>query len=154
MTTQTSNQINNFIPHGGTWGNKSECTFAYNPGTDSPGANLGVGDVVQLFQVQAGTKLIDAMAFVANALAALTLKLGYAAQDGSTGTTNGVADKDDSYFFNAEDVHLGGRFRADTNKPPVVLQKDSYIIATFGGAAFPTTNTLTVEMEYNFVGND
>lgn len=124
----------------GTFGNKWQlpCTF-------KPAAATVAGDKVLLAKIDAGTLLTDAVAFVEDALATLTLSLGYR-------HINGEAGDDEAFFFSAKDVAAGGKFRADVNKPPKVVQYDSYLVATLGGAAFPTTNQLDVVVDYDYEG--
>lgn len=129
------------LVHGGTWGNANVETVFYRPE-----ANLTNGDTVDLLELQADTELIDSMVFVEDALASLTLSLGYV-------HINGEAGSDAVYFGSAVDVAAGGRFRAATNKPPVRLAYDSYLRATFAGAAFPATNAITVVLWHRFLGH-
>ncbi len=110
-----------------------------------PKANLADGDRILLAKLDAGTKLLDAQAFIEDALASLTFSLGF-------DYINGEAGDDEAYFFNAADVAAGGRFRADQNKPPLILQYDAYLVATLAGAAFPTTNKLDVVGDYDYLG--
>lgn len=110
-----------------------------------PDANLSAGDKVRLAVLPAGTKLLDAVGFVEDAVASLTFSLGF-------DYVGGQAGDDEAFFHNAVDVAAGGKFRAAANKPPVVLQYDAYLIATLGGAAFATTNQLDVIVDYDFVG--
>ena len=129
--------------HGGTYGNRSSQHFPY-----SPAANLAIGDDVQICLLEAGTKLLDAHAFVANNLAGGTLSLGYRYVDPAL-----AAQSDLTYFHSAQSIATAGRFRAVTNKPPVTLVGRAYLVATFGGASFPTTNKLDVIVDYDFRGN-
>lgn len=110
-----------------------------------PAANTTAGDKPLLAVLPAGTKLMDAMAFIEDAVGSLTLSLGFR-------YTGGQAGSDEAYFLSAADVAAGGRFRANTNKPPLVLQYDAYLVATLGGAAFATTNQLDVVLDYDFTG--
>lgn len=125
---------------GGTFGNSWNLHAKFKPT-----ANTVAGDKVRLALIPAGTKLLDANAWVEDAVATLTLSLGYDFADGSAGD-------DEAYFLSAADVAAGGRFRANQNKPPVVLAKDAYLIATLGVAVFATTNQLDVVVEYDFTG--
>lgn len=124
-------------------------TFAnkwYHHAKFKPVAATVAGDVVRLPGViPAGTKLLDAVAFVEDAAAGLTLSLGF-------DYVGGQAGDDSAYFFNAKDVAAGGKFRADANKPPLVLQYDAYLIATLGGAVFAVANQLDVVVDYDFTG--
>lgn len=129
---------------GGTFSNQSVHHAEFKPA-----ANTTAGDKVRLFKLQAGTKLYDAQAFVEDAVVSLTLSLGYEYVDSSLSGSNDAA-----YFFSSKDVAAGGRFRADTNKPPVELVGDAYLVATLGGAAFATTNQLDVVVEYDFTGHN
>lgn len=111
-----------------------------------PDANTVAGDIVRLPGVfPSGTKLIDAVAFVEDAAAGLTLSLGFSYVGGQAGS-------DPAYFFAAKDVAAGGKFRADVNKPPLILQYDAYLVATLGGAAFTTANQLDTVVDYDFTG--
>lgn len=129
--------------HGGTFGNLSVAHFPY-----VPAANLAIGDDVQLCILETGTKLIDLQAFIANNLASGTLSVGYRYIDPALSAQNDIA-----YFLNAQSIATAGRFSANTNKPPVTLVGRAYLVATFGGAAFPTTNKLETVVTYDFRGN-
>ncbi len=126
-------------------------TFAnkwYTHQTFKPAAAAVAGDVVILnpdTPIPAGTKLLDAVAFVEDPLTDLALSLGFR-------HVNGAAGDDAAYFFGATNVAAGGKFRASANKPPVVLLHDAFLVATLGGAAFPTANQLDVIVDYDFVG--
>lgn len=132
----------NDVPMGGTFSNKS-----VHPSRFIPTANTVAGDKVRLAKHEAGTKLVDATAFIKNAAAGLTLSLGYEYVDSALSAQNDAA-----FFFSAKDVAAGGKFRADVNKPPVELVGDAYLVATLGGAAFPTTNQLDTVVDYDFTG--
>jgi hypothetical protein len=134
----------NDIPMGGTFSNHSS-----HHSTFTPAAATTAGDKVRLVKLQAGTKLLDATAFVEDAVINLTLSLGYEYVDSSLSGSNDAA-----YFFSAKDVAAGGKFRADVNKPPVELVADAYLVATLGAAVFATTNKLDVITEYDFTGHD
>lgn len=111
-----------------------------------PDAATVIDDAVLLAVLPAGTKLLDAVAFVEDALTDMDLGLGFR-------YTGGQAGSDEEYFFAATtDTAAGGKFRADVNKPPVVLQYDAYLVATLGGAIFPTTNQLDVIVDYDYTG--
>lgn len=110
-----------------------------------PAVNTVAGDKVRLALIPAGSKLLDADAWVEDAVATLTLSLGFDYADGSAGD-------DEAYFLSAADVAAGGRFRANQNKPPLVLAKDAYLIATLGVAVFGTANQLDVVAQYDFIG--
>jgi len=129
--------------HGGTFGNASVAHFPY-----TPAANLTIGDEVRLCVLEAGTKLIDAQAFIAANLASGALSLGYRYADAALS-----AQDDPAYFLSAQSIATAGRFRAATNKPPVTLVARAFLVATFAGAAFPTTNKLDTVVNYDFRGN-
>lgn len=124
-------------------------TFAnkwYNHTSFVPTAATTIGDKVLLAVLPAGTKLLDAVAFVEDALTDMDLGLGFRYK-------NGEAGSDEEYFLAATtDTAAGGKFRATANKPPIVLQYDAYLVATLGGAAFPTTNKLDVVVDYDYIG--
>ena len=129
--------------HGGTFGNASVAHVPYKPT-----ANLTIGDEVRLCTLEHGTKLIDAEAFIAADLASGTLSLGYRYVDAALS-----AQDDPAYFLSAQTIATAGRFDASVNKPPVTLAGRAYLVATFGGAAFPTTNQLDAVVHYDFRGN-
>lgn len=129
--------------HGGTFGNASAVHVPY-----TPAANLTIGDEVRLCVLETGTKLLDAQAFIAANLASGTLSLGYRYADAALS-----AQDDPAYFLSAQTIATAGRFAANTNKPPVTLAGRAFLVATFGGAAFPTTNTLNAVVNYDFRGN-
>lgn len=135
--------LNDYVM-GGTFSNSS-----VHHSTFTPSANTTAGDKVRLAKLQSGTKLMDAQAFVEDAVTNLTLSLGYEYVDSSLSGSNDAA-----YFFSAKDVAAGGRFRADVNKPPVELVGDAYLVATLGAAAFATTNKLDTVVNYDFTGHD
>lgn len=132
----------NDIPMGGTFSNKSAHHSRF-----VPAAATVAGDKVRLMRMQAGTKLLDAVAFVEDAVATLTLSLGYEYVD-----TSLSASDDAAYFFSAKDVAAGGKFRADVNKAPIELVADAYLVATLGVVAFATTNKLDTIVDYDFTG--
>lgn len=136
--TETNSPI-----HGGTFGNLSVAHFPY-----VPAANLAIGDDVQLCILEAGTKLINLQAFIANNLASGTLSVGYRYIDPALSAQNDL-----TYFLANQSIATAGRFLANTNKPPVTLAGRAYLVATFGGAAFPTTNKLETVVTYDFRGN-
>lgn len=127
---------------GGTWGNASSEHFAYKPV-----ANLVIADEVRITTLETGIKLLDATIFAAANLASGTVSLGFRYVDAA----NSGSD-DPTYFISAQSIATAGRFRANANKPPLVLIGAAYLVATFGGAAFPTTNQLDVTVDYDFRG--
>ncbi len=132
---------------GGTWANTATEVFTF-----IPAANTTAGDKVLLTKLQEGTKLLDAVAFVEDAVTDLTLSLGYRYPDATDPLGNTLTD-DEAFFFSATAVAAGGKFRSAVNKPPVTLQAEAYLVATLGGAAFATTNRLTIMLTYDFTGH-
>lgn len=130
------------IPMGGTFSNQSVHHAKF-----IPAAATTAGDKVRLFKLGEGTKLHDAQAFVQDAVVGLTLSLGFEYVDSALSGSNDAA-----YFLSAADVAAGGRFRANTNKPPIELEGEAYIVATLGASVFATTNQLDVSIEYDFTG--
>ena len=102
-------------------------------GGDSTSA-IGVGDVVRLGKLPAGTKLLDCVVTISNAFTgSSTYKLGFAYCDGVDVT---AVPQDDDYFVAAATALSAAAVqRKATTTAPVTLPKDAYLILTNAGAA-------------------
>ncbi len=131
---------------GGTWGNTCHENFRFKPAVDVP-----ISDVVRIVRLQKGTILHDGVLYIAANLASGTVSVGIDYID--TVDSDGVALTDDPiFFFSVQTTAAAGMFRKSTNKPPLELKADAYLVFTFAGAIFPATNELNFDLEYNFLG--
>lgn len=124
--------------HAGTWGNKAVTTRAITL------AAATVADVIRFVKLPAGARLLDLTVFNTASSASTTMTFGYAPVDGTAG--------DADHFLGAKSLATAARHRADTVTPPVVLAKDSYLVGTLAGANIATGTTITVVVEYEYVG--
>lgn len=123
----------------GEYGNSSQVTYAI-----TLAANAAIGDVIRLGRNQQGLVPHDAQLFISAGVAGATLSAGYVTDSGS--------NQDPAYFLSAQSVASAGRFRANTNKPPVELAEPGSWALTVGGAAIPAGTTITLIVSYNVRG--
>lgn len=126
--------------HGGTFGNASVLVESITV------AAATIGDRFVFAELQPGVKLIDAEIFASDGTTDATLNVGYESTDGSGG--------DADYFIAAQSIASAGRFRADENNPPALLDEKSYVTATLAGANIASATTLTVRVSYVFEGHE
>lgn len=125
------------VPHAGTWGNVATATATI---TRAAATN---GDVFRFLKLPAHTRLLDLSAVHGASSASTTMKFGFLPTDGSSG--------DDAYFTAAKAISSAGRIRADAAKAPVVIDKESYIVGTLGGANIATETPITVTVTYEYL---
>lgn len=141
MANIDTNDYGTFIPHGGTWGNKS--VLVQDITLD---AEAAIADVIRFAKMQANVRLLDAAVFTDTDVASGTIDFGYTSDSG---------DNDDpDHFLAAEAIGTAGRFRANTATPPVVVPEGFSLDLTVGGAAIPAGTVITVVVEYEFIGHD
>lgn len=115
----------------------------------SPAA-VGVGDVVRLGVIPAGTKLLDAMAIISDAFTATeTFDIGFQYVDGVDSTD---VPQDADYFFATLAISLGRTSATNTGVRPVTLPKDAYLILTNNTAAANAVGKLDVVVFGEVVG--
>lgn len=123
------------VAHAGTWGNKSSEHRKVN-------SKPNIGDVLRFMVLPAGTKVLDFHEVYGAFGTGVTASLGYLPVDGSAG--NATA------FKGATSIATAGDKRMSVS--PVVLDKDSYIVATIGGANAATAQDYDLNIDYEFQG--
>lgn len=107
----------------------------YFAASDTPAAAVGIGDVVRLGKLPAGTELHSALLTIGDAFSAsTTCKIGFAYVDGVDSTS---VPQDDDYFLVAGTATSSVASLASSNAAVsrVILPKDAYLILTNAGAA-------------------
>lgn len=102
------------------------------------------GDIFKFLRLPAFVRLLDLSVVHTASSVSTTMKFGYEHKDGAAGD-------DDDYFAVAKAIAAAGRIRADAPNPPKVVDRESYIIGTLGGANIATATTITVTVTYEFL---
>ena len=98
------------------------------PATSDATAALGVGDIIRLGIIPAGTRLLDYIGTISDAFTATsTFDLGFAYVDGVDST---AVPQDADYFASGVSLASTAVVRKATVTPPVTLPKDAYLILT------------------------
>lgn len=118
---------------GGTWGNVSNQWMTFTL------AAAQVGDFVKVALIPAGSVVVDARFINAALGASSTIKWGYKEDGGAT---------DDAYFLGATGSASAANNR--TAAAPKRFLKDTWLIATVGGAA--ATGQIDVVVDYKYEG--
>ena len=129
------------IVHGGTWGNSYVIERRIQLDADA-----AVGDVLRFAKMQADVRLFDATLFTDQDATGSKIDLGYLSDSGN--------NDDPDHFLAAEALDTAGRFRANTATPPVLVPEDFAVAGTVSGALIPSGTTVTVVIEYEFIGHD
>lgn len=125
------------------------CTYS---GPLTSGDVIQFGDNIQNY-LPAGCEFTGGgRLYVTESSSALSAEIGYAAIDGATGTTNGVADVDASALMVATAVGGDTNTRTDFNGTAEgpQLQRDSYITLTATSGAVGSEAVFDVWVEYVF----
>lgn len=120
------------------WGNLNALHFILKTGANGgaldadSNAPLAVGDKVRLGIIPAGSTLVESLAVVSTGLTA-TVKgdLGFEYVDG---VDSAKVPQDAAYFGDDLDLAAAARLRNTSNKAPVTLPKDAYLVLTTSGA--------------------
>ena len=125
------------------------CTYS---GVLNNGDVIQFGDNIQNY-LPAGCEFTGGgRLYVTEASSALSAEIGYAAIDGASGTTNGVADVNATALLTATSVGGAANTRTSFNgvKEGPVLQRDSYITLTATSGAVGSEAVFDIWVEYVF----
>lgn len=117
------------------------------------GDTLAFGGNFQQYIPQ-GTVLLDAILRIFDASSTLSVQVGYAAADGSTGTTNGVADVNATYFLSTTSIAASGITRATGPVTVVRLQRPTVITMTVVTGAVGSEAVFEIDVFYRYTGNE
>lgn len=117
---------------GGTWGRNTKVSKAYTA------ASASIADVIYLALIPAGSRVDDLRLTNAALGASSTVKVGYVNEAGT----------DDDYWLAATSTASAASTR--TAAFSKVFDKDTYVIATVGGAAI--TGKVEVVVDYEYTG--
>jgi hypothetical protein len=117
---------------GGTWGRNTKIARAYTA------AAAAIADVIYMAFIPAGSRVDDLRLVNAALGASTTVKVGYINADGD----------DDDYWLGATATNTAGSSRTAAFSKH--FDKDTYVIATVGGAA--ATGKIEVIVDYEYIG--
>lgn len=143
MATYTSPGIREIVRAGAT-GN-SCVAKGYITGNGA-GANIDIGDVLNMLRLPAGTEIHDGYIIVGTATASLTVSVGIAPVDGTTATPAALIAASTSAATTPP-----VRFNAVTL--PYTLTKDSFVTITTAGAAILAATNVKLVVNYEYLGN-
>lgn len=117
---------------------------------------LGTGLSNQEFQqtLPQGADLLDAVLRVTDASSSVGMEAGYAAADGSAGTTNSVADVNATYFLGATSISATGITRATGPAAVIKCQRPTNPTVTLTSGAVGSEAVIELDVQYTFHGND
>jgi hypothetical protein len=134
MANLNKDSLKRQLVPGGTWGRNTKVSKSYTA------ASASIADVIYLALIPAGSRVDDVrITYDKLAAASSTLDVGYINEGGSSST----------YWLGSVDTHTGaGSTR--TSAYSIFFDKDTYVIATVGGAS--SSGKIEVVVDYEYLG--